>query len=188
MKFQLAHFTAIYDKPFKLYSGTANFEKDVHNVDLGNSYLTDTSCSEMLHFLSKSIVKNNITKPLNDGTIHYYSVHNDGSSSAKTMDEKELFIIKTARKGEVKFSIMSLEEPEEVNAEGLKKTLENSILKLGLNIERKNREVFLFHFYIKKSVKRIFFFFQKKSVFLSFNILLPLQPRTLKNYYFNLLN
>ena len=32
---------------------------------------------------------------------------------------KKLFLIKTARKGEVKFSIMSLEEPQEVNAEGL---------------------------------------------------------------------
>ena len=82
------------------------------------------------------------------------------------MGEKELFIIKTAHKGEVKFSIMSLEEPEVANAEGLKLALENSILKLGLNTERKNREVFLFHFYIKKSVKRniFFFFFSKKSV------------------------
>ena len=101
----------IHGKPLKLYSDIANFEKDAHNVDLGNSYLTDTSCHEMLYFLSKSIVKNNITKPLNDETISYYSVHNDGSSSAKTMVEKELFIIKTAHKGEVKFSIMSLEEP-----------------------------------------------------------------------------
>ena len=56
MKFQLAHFTAIHGKPFKLYLDRANFEKDVHNVDLGNSYMTDTSCREMLHFLSKSIV------------------------------------------------------------------------------------------------------------------------------------
>ena len=108
MKFQLAHFTAIYGKPFKLYSDIANFKKDVHNVDLCNSYLTDTSCHEMLHFLSKSIVKNNIKKPLNDRTICYYSVHNDSSSSAKTVDEKELFIIKTAHKGKVKFSVMSL--------------------------------------------------------------------------------
>ena len=96
MKFQLAHFTAIHAKPFKLYSDIANFEKNVHNVALGNSYLTDTSCHEMLTFLSKSIVMNNITTPLNDGTTRYYSVHNDGSSSAKTMDEKELFIMKTA--------------------------------------------------------------------------------------------
>ena len=66
MKFQLAHFTVIHGKPFKLYSDMANFEKDVHNVDLGNGYLTDTSCCETLHFLSKSIVNNNITKPLND--------------------------------------------------------------------------------------------------------------------------
>ena len=163
----------IHGKPLKLYSDIANFEKDAHNVDLGNSYLTDTSCHEMLYFLSKSIVKNNITKPLNDETTSYYKVHNDGSSSAKAMGEKELFIIKTAHKGEVKFSIMSLEEPEVANAEGLKLALENSILKLGLNTERKNREVFLFHFYIKKSVKRnIFFFFFQKRVF-----------RTLKNSF-----
>ena len=131
MKFQLANFTTIHGKPC---SDIANFKKDVNIVDLGNSYLTDVSCREMLHFVSKSIVKNNITKPLNDGTIHYYSVHNDGSSSTKTMDEKELFINKTAHKGEVKFSVMSLEEPEEVNSEGLKLAFGNSILNLGLNI------------------------------------------------------
>ena len=50
---------------------------------------------------------------------------------------KKLFLIKTACKGEVKFSIMSLEEPQEANAEWLELASENSILKLGLNIERK---------------------------------------------------
>ena len=55
------------------------------------------------------------------------------------MDEKELSIIKTAYKGEVKFSIMSLEVPEEANAEGLKLILEVWILKLGLNTERKKQ-------------------------------------------------
>ena len=93
MRFQLAHFTTIHGKLFKWYSYMANFEKDVHNVDLGNSYLTDTPCHEMLHFLSKSIVKNNIAKPLiNGGTRRYYSVHNDGSSSTKTRDDKELYL------------------------------------------------------------------------------------------------
>ena len=57
------------------------------------------------------------------------------------MDEKELYIMKTAHKGEMKFHVMSLEEPEEANAEGLKAALETSIMKLGVNIERKNREV-----------------------------------------------
>ena len=51
MKFQLAHFIAIHGKPFKLYSDFANFEKEFHNVDLGNSYLSNTSCHEMLTFL-----------------------------------------------------------------------------------------------------------------------------------------
>ena len=57
------------------------------------------------------------------------------------MDEKELFNMKTAQKGEVKFHVMSLEEPDEANAEGLKAALETSIMKLGVNIERKNGEV-----------------------------------------------
>ena len=91
MKFQLAHFTAIHGELFKLYQNIANFEKQIHNVHLGQSYLTDTSCREMLFYLSKSIVLDNIKKLLNDGMIQYYSVHNDRSSSTRTMDEKELF-------------------------------------------------------------------------------------------------
>ena len=141
MKFQLAHFTAIHGEPFKLYQNIANFEKQIHNVDLGQSYLTDTSCRDMLFYLSKSIVLENITKPLNDGPIRYYSIHNNRSSTAKTMDKKELFIMKTTHKGEVKFHAMRLKEPDEANEDGLKAVLETSIIKLGINIERKNREV-----------------------------------------------
>ena len=72
---------------------------------------------------------------------NYYSIHNDESSSAKTMDEKELFIMKIAHKYEVKFHAMSLEKPDEANTEGLKAALETSIMKLAINIERKNIEV-----------------------------------------------
>ena len=67
-KLQLTHFIATHRKPFKLYSDFSNFEKEFHNVDLGNSYLSDNSCHEMLTYLSRSIITNNITKPLNDGT------------------------------------------------------------------------------------------------------------------------
>ena len=44
MKFQLKHFTAIHGEPFKFYQNNANFEKQIHNVNLGQSYLTYTSC------------------------------------------------------------------------------------------------------------------------------------------------
>ena len=57
---------------------------------------------------------------------------NDGSSSAKTMDEKELFLMKTAAEGHPKYSVMSLEEPENAHAEGLKRAMENSFEKLNL--------------------------------------------------------
>ena len=52
MKFQLARFTAIHGEPFKLKQNIANFEKQIQ---------------EMLFYLSKSIVLENITKPLNHG-------------------------------------------------------------------------------------------------------------------------
>lgn len=44
----------------------------------------------------------------------------------------------------MKFTLMSLEEWKEAYGEGLKAVLENLILKLGLNIERKERERFYF--------------------------------------------
>ena len=75
------------------------------------------------------------------------------------MDEKELFIIKMVHKEEVKFNVMSLEEPNEVNAEGLKAALENLIMKLGLNIKRKEREVCFISIVLK-----LHFFFQILSV------------------------
>lgn len=64
-----------------------------------------------------------------------------GLSSAKTMDKQELFMMKAAHTGEIKFHIMSLEESDETNAEGLKALLENCIMTLGLLIKRKYREV-----------------------------------------------
>ena len=66
---------------------------------------------------------------------------NDGSSSAKTMDEKELFLMKTAAKGYPKYTVMSLEEPENAHAEGLKRAMENSFEKLNLISPRKNKEL-----------------------------------------------
>ena len=64
-----------------------------------------------------------ITEPLNNNAINYYSILNDGSSSAKTTDEKEIFLITTAAKGTPKFEVMSLEEPKSCDAEGLKESL-----------------------------------------------------------------
>ena len=102
-KFQLAHFVVSKAKSFKLYSDIAKFEKDIHKVDLGDSYTSDTSCAEMVKYLSKSAVIKEITEPINNNQVNYYSIMNDGSSSAKTMDKKELFLIKTAAAGVPKF-------------------------------------------------------------------------------------
>ena len=60
MKFQLTHFTTIHGEQFKLYQNITTFEKQTHNVNLGRSYLTDTSCREMLFYLSKGIVLENM--------------------------------------------------------------------------------------------------------------------------------
>ena len=139
-KFQIAHFITSHGKGFNFYSNLAHFERTFHNVDLGESYVSDTACAEIVKYISKSIKIKRI-EPLNNGEGHYYSVMNDGSSSAKTMDEKELFLIKTAFSGAPKFSIMSLEEVEDANAEGLKVALEKSLSKLMLTKERKLQEI-----------------------------------------------
>ena len=95
----------------------------------------------MVKYLSKSTLLTNITEPLNENRISYYGVMNDGSSSTKTMDEKELFVIKTAATGVPKFSVMSLEDVADANAEGLKTALENLVGKLNLTVQCKDKEL-----------------------------------------------
>ena len=73
--------------------------------------------------------------------MNYYSILFDGASSAKCVDEKELFIMKTCVQGKPTFNVMSLEEPDECNADGINKAMKNSINKLTFNFESKNKEI-----------------------------------------------
>ena len=57
------------------------------------------------------------------------------------MEEKELFFMKTAAEGYPKYTVVSLQEPENVHAEGLKRAMENSFEKLNLVPPRKNKEL-----------------------------------------------
>ena len=68
------------------------------------------------------MITENITEPLNSGDRAYFSLLTDGSSSAKTMDEKEL-VIMTCDKGKPRFDVLALEQPEEASAKGLKESL-----------------------------------------------------------------
>ena len=54
---------------------------------------------------------------------------------------KKLFLVKTAAEGHPKYTVMSLEEPENAHAEGLKRAMENSFEKLNLIPPRKNKEL-----------------------------------------------
>ena len=57
------------------------------------------------------------------------------------VDEKELFIMKTCVQGKATFNVMSLEEPDECNADSINKAMKNSFNKLNFKFERKNKEI-----------------------------------------------
>lgn len=107
--------------------------------------MNDKAGAEMVTYVARNIRSQSrnrsCTEPLNKGKIRYYSVMNDGSSSSKTLDEKELFLITTASEGIPKFSIMSLEEPEDANTDGLKTSMEHSFEKLELSVKRAEHEI-----------------------------------------------
>ena len=126
---------------FNVYQKFANFEHDQHKLDIGNAYTHAKSGAEMLSYLAQSNKIQKITDPLNNDECHYYSVLFDGSSNAKTNDEKELFLIKTCLNGSASINVMSLECVEDTTAPGLKISLENSIEKMKFTFDRKTKEV-----------------------------------------------
>ena len=140
-KFQLAHFVVIQNLSFNKYHEIAMFEKESHGVGLGNGFLTNKSGREIAIYLSSSLLEDNVTRPLNKKERHYFSLLFDGSSAAKINDEKELYIIKTCDKGTPKYDVLSLEEPEDTNAQGLHESLQNAVSKGKFNFHRKERMV-----------------------------------------------
>ena len=59
----------------------------------------------------------------------------------KSVDEKELFIMKTCIQGKPTFNVMPLEEPDECNADGINEAMKNPFNKLNFNFECKNKEI-----------------------------------------------
>ena len=91
-----------------MYKKFAEFEKNVHKVDMGIGFLNDKSGQELILFLSHFLLRENVVDPLNDGPRLYFSLLYDGSSSVKTFDEKELYIIKTCNTDRSQFDVLSV--------------------------------------------------------------------------------
>ena len=140
-KFRLVHFLTVNNKPLNFYQQLVRFDKDVFKVDLGTGYLNNNAAQKILLYLSKSIVAEHITEPLNNEERLYFCILFDGSSSAKSMDEKEVYVIKTCDKGKPRFDILALQQPEDADAKGLKSSLDCAIDKAKLTVDRKSREI-----------------------------------------------
>ena len=66
-KFQLAHFLIVNNKSFNFHKDLVHFTKEFYNRDIGSGYFQNVSVKEMVLHLSKSIMEENITIPLNEG-------------------------------------------------------------------------------------------------------------------------
>ena len=79
-------------------------------VNLGNGYLTRNAGAEIVHYLIRSSMLKKVTEPIKGSEIRYYSVLNNGSSSAKTIDENELFLVKSSPTAVPNFAVLSVEK------------------------------------------------------------------------------
>ena len=101
------------------------FKKCEHQVDLGDSYLTRSSMKEIIICQSKSVINDRVVTLLNNKIIHNYGIINYGSSSSKTMEGHELFLIKSAETGVASYSVLNLEEVDDAYTKGLNKSLKS---------------------------------------------------------------
>ena len=142
-KFQLAHFIVQNNLAITKYENFANFEKEFHQVDLGVGFLNATNCREIVIFLSNSTIKGNVVKPLNEKKkkTELFCLLCDGSSSATTNNEKELYLTKTCKNGKPRFDVLSLQQPYDTSASGLHLSLKDSVRRTNFSFERRERMV-----------------------------------------------
>ena len=116
-------------------------KKNVRKVDLGIGFLNDKSGQELILFLSSFLLRKNVVDPLNDGTRLYFCLLYDGASSAKTSDEKELYIINTCNNGRSQFHVLSVQEPDDTGSQGLHEALEKATDCSNFKFNRSERQV-----------------------------------------------
>ena len=93
-----------------------------------------------MKYISISQRIKNITEPPNENILNYYSILFAGASSSKCVDEKELFVIKLCVEDKPIFHAMSLKEPKECNAEGIKESMGNAVSKMKFNFKRSEKK------------------------------------------------
>ena len=140
-KFQTAHHIVTKAKAFNCYEELVRFNKNVMGVNLGKPYLTRKTWAEIALYLSRSIMLEKVTEAINGSEIWYYNILNDGSSSVKTMNENELFFVKSAPTRVPNFAVLSVEEVVGVDYKGLKAALDHSMEKVGITINRSDKGI-----------------------------------------------
>ena len=76
-------------------------------------------------------------KPLNEKKPrNYFSLLCDGSSSATTSDEKEVYLIKTCKNGKTSFDVLSLQQPDDTSALRLHLNLKDSVRSASFSFEK----------------------------------------------------
>ena len=77
------------------------FEKEVYGMNVGTRYLNEQLAQEMVYFISDAIVHEKISELLNKKKHIYFSILFDSPSNRKTMDEKEVYVIKSCDMGKL---------------------------------------------------------------------------------------
>lgn len=67
--------------------------------------------------------------PLNSRYRTYFSPLTNGSSNANRIEAKEIYLIKTQHNGKPRFDNLALEQLDDADAKGLKKSLYNGVKK-----------------------------------------------------------
>lgn len=128
-KIELTHFVASNNLSFSMYEKLCEFGTKKWRVDLGNAYTNRKACAEMAHHISEANFITNVVEPLGSRQCNFFSIFCDGPSSAKTVDEKEIIVVKICKDGEPEFYVLGLEDPDS----GLKKALDSYLVRAKLN-------------------------------------------------------
>ena len=104
-------------------------------VDLGNSYRTDRSATELSDYIS-GVMKGTLEKDLKDA--RYYSVLCDGSTDTSVKSQELFYVLYIQKDGRATCKLMSVETADNEDAAGLKQAMTEAFARCGIvNFESK---------------------------------------------------
>lgn len=128
IKFNAAYYLAKKERLFSDYPDLLTLHTKNDVIQVGKAYITDRACALFTDYIG-AVTKESVAKDIVNA--RYYSVLSDGSTDSAVIEEELVYVL-YLKEGTPKVKYLSIERPENADADGIKQCITKAFERFGI--------------------------------------------------------